>query len=135
MNLRQFIFRQKFRLDLASGFLQYLNFTLVMFTAAKVTFGVQTVRWYVLAAVALALFVLWLFGYLLDKLKAQQFINRELNARNEMLKSISERGSARSVPSIHEHDCWGHGDRETFYLKDGRYWCPRCEKWWEKTTV
>jgi hypothetical protein len=88
--LRQFLVRQKFRLDLGQWITQIIQLAMIAIAAGKTLseYIHLPVKVIVLISVPAALFCQWLGGYILDKLKAQELYTREMNERNEMLKEI-----------------------------------------------
>ena len=77
--VRIWFFRQKYRYDLASGYLGIINFALLIM-AVKLPMLVRIPTLFVVGG---ALFVLWLFGYVMDVyIKAVQQYDRECRDRS-----------------------------------------------------
>lgn len=90
--MNQFLIRQKFRFDLGQGFMAIINFAFVVLAASDklATLVALPAKVVVPCAVPIAVIMVWVVGYVLDRLRFYEGYNRELNARNEMLKSIHD---------------------------------------------
>jgi hypothetical protein len=90
MRFPSFLARQKFRFDLGQGFLAIVNFAFVVLAAsdkiatlvhlpAKVTVSIL---------VPFAVIMVWLLGFVLDRMQFSQAYQEEQNRRNEMLSAV-----------------------------------------------
>lgn len=84
--MKQFFFRQKFRFDLGYQFLAIINFTLLVIAASdKLRYYTNIPRTWILVLVFVpfCFFLVWMFGYILDRLvQYTQGYNLEAMKRN-----------------------------------------------------
>ena len=84
-NKRQWLVRQKYRIDLGYQIFPIINLVLLIITASDklIKFTHVPKTWMlVLALIPLSLLAVWLFGYILDRLKYRQAYIQEEFGRN-----------------------------------------------------
>lgn len=88
MKIPAWLVRVKFRFDLGQGFLAIINFALIIVAASdKITSLIHLpAKILVVALLPIALFAVWLVGYILDRMDFARRYQDEANHRNEMLK-------------------------------------------------
>lgn len=85
--------RMKFRFDLGQGFLSLATFGFV--AAERISIWLHLPVWVsLLIALPLAVVGVGVLGFILDKLKFYDAYTAELNARNDMLKSVCKTKAA-----------------------------------------
>lgn len=86
MNLKKFVFAQKYRFDLGYQFMAILNFTLLLISTSeklKSKLGIDQTWVFVVLSVLCGLGCVWMFGYFLDKvIRYSQSYSNELASRN-----------------------------------------------------
>jgi len=90
MRFPGFLARQKYRFDIGQGFLAIVNFSFVVLAASdKITTLIHLpARILVPVVVPLALVMVWLLGFLLDKMQFSQAYQEEQNIRNQTLTAM-----------------------------------------------
>src|SRR3954462_3985264 len=90
MRFPSFLARQKFRFDLGQGFLAIVNFAFVVLAASDkiATLTHLPAKVTVSILVPLALIMVWLLGFILDRMQFSQAYQEEQNLRNEMLSAV-----------------------------------------------
>lgn len=88
--LPPFLVRQKYRFDIGQGFLAVINFAVIVLAASdKIATLVQLpAKVIVPLSVPLAVGVVWLIGFVLDKMEFMQAYQAEQNKRNAMLSAV-----------------------------------------------
>lgn len=82
-----FFTRQKYRFDIGQGFMAIVNFSFVVLAASDKIMSVTGVpaRVLVPVVVPVAIGLVWLVGFIFDRLRFMEAYQREANIRNEML--------------------------------------------------
>jgi hypothetical protein len=88
----QFLARQKLRLDLGFGFLSIITFALMVLSNADriSSYLSLSISGVMLTVIPISIFFVWLFGYILDRLKFIDCYQHEQTERNKLLKNIHE---------------------------------------------
>src|SRR5512137_2270360 len=107
MRFPTFLARQKYRFDIGQGFLAVVNFAFVVLAASdKITTLVHLpAKVLVPLLVPLALVMVWLLGFVLDRMQFSQAYQEQQNLRNEMLRAVHSSVSASAklqYPGGHE---------------------------------
>jgi hypothetical protein len=90
MRFPSFLARQKYRFDIGQGFLAVVNFAFVVIAASdKLTTWLHVpAKVLVPILVPSAVLVVWLLGFMLDRMQFMQAYQEEQNRRNEMLSAV-----------------------------------------------
>lgn len=90
--MKQFLVRQKFRMDLGQWIFPIIQLVLLCIAAGNnLSYFLKLPIWLVvLTLVPMALFGIWFVGYVMDRYEVMQAYNRELNKRNELLQELKE---------------------------------------------
>jgi hypothetical protein len=90
MRFPTFLARQKYRFDIGQGFLAVVNFAFVVIAASdKLTTWLHVpAKVLVPILVPSAVLVVWLLGFMLDRMQFMQAYQEEQNRRNEMLSAV-----------------------------------------------
>jgi hypothetical protein len=90
MRFPTFLARQKYRFDIGQGFLAVVNFAFVVIAASDKLTTLFHVPAKVLVPILVpsAVLVVWLLGFMLDKMQFMQAYQEEQNRRNEMLSAV-----------------------------------------------
>jgi LytS/YehU family sensor histidine kinase len=85
-----FIARQKYRYDIGAGFMAIVNLSFVVIAASdKLTTLVHLpAKILVPILVPSAVVMVWLIGYVLDRMRFMEAYQAEQNRRNEMLQEV-----------------------------------------------
>ncbi len=85
---REFFFAQKYRFDLGQSFLVVVNLTLLIIAASdklQIILGIARLRSLIILIVPIGFFVVWCFGYFMDKVvRAAQMAERQAIRRSEV---------------------------------------------------
>jgi len=98
--------RQKYRFDIGQGFLAVINFAFVVLAASdKITYLVHLpARVLVPVLVPSAVIMVWLLGFILDKMQFMQAYQEEQNRRNEMLSAVHSSVSKSHAGNLEESE-------------------------------
>ena len=90
MRFPTFLARQKYRFDIGQGFLAIVNFAFVVIAASDKLTTLLHLPAKVLVPILVpsAMLVVWLIGFMLDKMQFMQAYQEEQNRRNEMLSAV-----------------------------------------------
>ena len=96
MRFPAFLARQKYRFDIGQGFLAVVNFAFVVLAASDkiTTLTHLPAKILVPLLVPLALIMVWLLGFVLDRMQFSQAYQEQQNLRNEMLSAVHSSVSA-----------------------------------------
>jgi hypothetical protein len=85
-----FLARQKYRFDIGQGFLAVVNFAFVVLAASDKITTLTHVPAKILVPILVpsAVLLVWVLGFILDKMQFMQAYQEEQNCRNEMLSAV-----------------------------------------------
>jgi hypothetical protein len=101
-----FLARQKYRFDIGTGFLAVVNFAFVVLAASdKITTLVHVpAKILVPILVTSAFLLVWLLGFILDKMQFMEAYQEEQNRRNEMLSAVHSAATKQKRDGDDGHD-------------------------------